>query len=180
MTKESPHRFNDFSMRVYEIYKESWQSWLLQSTEINLRIDAWPLAVTQNENILQNTQRTPKLSMSSSVWLLIRTNGTKRNQIIISVQPRIFLLQHPPASWHVHNVYTCFSHMYSVSALKRRAIMALLESNFEKCGTKMELHSELSFGQLNDSPRKAIWLFFSVVCNDTRDSDTAKHYDITH
>ncbi len=60
--------------------------------------------------------------------------------------------------------------------------MALLESNFEnrlsfvgerhfflhnpiKGGTKMELHRELSYGQPNDSPRRAILAlsFFSVI-----------------
>ena len=35
--------------------------------------------------------------------------------------------------------------------------MALLESNFEKGGTKMELHGELSYGQLGGP----FWLFLS-------------------
>ncbi len=48
--------------------------------------------------------------------------------------------------------------------------MALLENNFENClsfvgeSTKMELHRELSYGQPNGSPRRAILaLFFLSV-----------------
>ena len=52
--------------------------------------------------------------------------------------------------------------------------MALLESNFEKrlsfvhCGTKMDLHRELSYRQPNGSPRRAILalFFFSVQLNE--------------